>query len=609
MKNYFGTDGIRFIYQESIKDFILRIGFALSKTKFKTIYIGHDTRFSSEEIVNLLASQLPSKKIEYIGICSTPCVSYLSQKYQTLGVMITASHNPYQYNGIKIFNKGLKLSEKEQIKFSSLIDLNLTNEKANYPLKINQSLLKEYLSFLKKEIKASKKKYVFDAGNGSLSPYIHEIITSINKENIAINTSFDGYNINHSCGAVSCENLQKYLKENNYEYGFAFDGDGDRILLVSQNHIYSGNQILYLLNQYYHYKDVVLTKCSSVGDILSFEKQNTKTHLVDVGDSHILDKCLKNHIYLGGEDSGHIIQLKKLITGDGLLNSITLINILENNTLDELLKNYQESFSELISLEVKNKSIIDFPIIKNLINDIKNKYQNQCQILLRKSGTENKIRLFLSFSNQEDFIYYRQKIITYLMVYDNKIKYNNIDSLIIDEKSLFEEGIELIGHVQIINSSIKANTVINNSIIRDSQVSFNCSIGPYSHIRDNCQIEDHVKIGNFVEIKNSKIGRKTKISHLSYLGDCLCGEEVNFGCGSITVNYDGKEKHQTIIGNKVFIGCNSNLIAPITIGDNSFIAAGSTITDSINNNAFTIARAKQVTKENKAQKYPYFQED
>lgn len=609
MKNYFGTDGIRFIYQENTKDFILRIGFALSKTKHKTIYLGHDTRFSSEEIMQLLSSQLSNKKIEYIGICSTPCVSYLSKKHHSLGIMITASHNPYQYNGIKIFNNGLKISEKEQIKFSSLIDLNLTNKIVTSPLKINKLLLEEYLSFLKNEIKPTKNKYVFDAGNGAVSPYIKEIITLINKENIAINTNFNGYNINLNCGATDCKNLQTYLRENHFDYGFAFDGDGDRIILVDKNNIYSGNQIIYLLNQYYHFRNVVLTKCSSVGDLLSFQKQNTKTHLVDVGDSHVLEKCLKNNIFLGGEDSGHIIQLKKLITGDGLLNAITLINILQNHSLTELLKDYQESFSELINLEVKNKSVIDYPAIKKLIEEIKNKYQSSAQILLRKSGTENKIRLFLSFYTQEELIYYRKKIITYIMVYDNNIKCTNLDSLIIDENSTFDEGIELIGNVQINNSSIKANTVINNSIITDSKISFNCSIGPYSHIRNKSQIADHVKIGNFVEIKNSKIDHHTKIAHLSYLGDCLCGEYVNIGCGTITVNYDGKKKHQTIIGNKVFIGCNSNLIAPIKIGDNTFIAAGSTITDSINNNAFAIARAKQVTKENKAKKYPYFQED
>lgn len=121
----------------------------------------------------------------------------------------------------------------------------------------------------------------------------------------------------------------------------------------------------------------------------------------------------------------------------------------------------------------------------------------------------------------------------------------------------------------------------------------------------NTSVEANCRIGNFVEIKNSKIGEGTKISHLTYLGDTTCGKNVNWGCGCVTVNYDGKFKNKTYIGDNVFIGCNTNLIAPLSVGNNVFIAAGSTITDDIPDEAFSIARTRQITKEDYARKYSY----
>ena len=156
---------------------------------------------------------------------------------------------------------------------------------------------------------------------------------------------------------------------------------------------------------------------------------------------------------------------------------------------------------------------------------------------------------------------------------------------------------------EISNSIIDENAIIKHSLITDSYVGKNTTIGPFSHLRNNSSIGDNCRIGNFVEIKNSVIGSKTKIAHLTYIGDCKCGENVNWGCGSVTVNYDGKNKNKTIIGDNVFIGCNTNLIAPLQVGDNAFIAAGSTITNDIHSQDFSIARERQITKEDYASKY------
>ena len=156
---------------------------------------------------------------------------------------------------------------------------------------------------------------------------------------------------------------------------------------------------------------------------------------------------------------------------------------------------------------------------------------------------------------------------------------------------------------ELFNATIKENVLCRESVVYDSTISKDATVGPFAHIRMNAIIGEKDRVGNFVEVKNSIFGTNTKASHLSYLGDSEIGDNVNIGCGSITVNYDGKKKSKTVIGNNVFIGCNSNLIAPITIEDDAFIAAGSTITEDVKNSDLAIARSKQINKKGYAKKY------
>lgn len=132
----------------------------------------------------------------------------------------------------------------------------------------------------------------------------------------------------------------------------------------------------------------------------------------------------------------------------------------------------------------------------------------------------------------------------------------------------------------------------------NGEIKDDCDIGPYTQMRPDCVIGSGVHLGNFVEVKNSNIGEKTSVSHLTYIGDSDVGREVNFGCGCVTVNYDGKEKHRTTVGNHSFLGCNTNLVAPVKVGDYAFTAAGSTITEDVPENSLGIARARQVNKIN-----------
>lgn len=197
----------------------------------------------------------------------------------------------------------------------------------------------------------------------------------------------------------------------------------------------------------------------------------------------------------------------------------------------------------------------------------------------------------------------------------------NPDTVIISPDVKIESGVKIYQNTKIIGSSIISknsiigpNSIITNSkigqdtkvessTIEDSIIGKNNNIGPYSHIRMNSNLKDNIRCGNYVEIKNSEINNDTKIAHLTYIGDSKVGKNVNFGCGTVTVNFDGKEKNKTIIGNNCFIGCNTNLIAPVKVGDNVFIAAGSTITDNLDDNDFVVARSKMVVKKNYAKKY------
>lgn len=155
------------------------------------------------------------------------------------------------------------------------------------------------------------------------------------------------------------------------------------------------------------------------------------------------------------------------------------------------------------------------------------------------------------------------------------------------------------------NCRIGSDTRIDQSVLEDSFVGNHVQIGPFSHIRPLSKLHDQVKVGNFVEVKKSEIGERSKASHLTYLGDAVLGKDVNMGCGTITVNYDGKNKYKTQIGDGAFIGCNANLVAPVTIGNGAFVAAGSTITDSVNDDALAIARSRQTNKEKYALKLNY----
>ena len=174
---------------------------------------------------------------------------------------------------------------------------------------------------------------------------------------------------------------------------------------------------------------------------------------------------------------------------------------------------------------------------------------------------------------------------------------------VVKGNSVLADGCVIGSFSYIENSSIGANTVVKSSRICDSVVGANCTIGPNAHLREHAVVGDNCRVGNFVEIKNSTLCDGVKASHLSYIGDATVGKGTNIGCGVIFVNFDGKVKHKTQVGQDCFIGCNSNLVAPLTIGDGCFFACGTTVDKDMPAGAFSIGRSYLTIKEGKAKKY------
>ena len=186
---------------------------------------------------------------------------------------------------------------------------------------------------------------------------------------------------------------------------------------------------------------------------------------------------------------------------------------------------------------------------------------------------------------------------------------------ILHEGAIVERGVSIVGKSvigknarigfgsEIIDSVVGDNSEIRCSIVEQSQIGKNCKIGPFAYLRPNSHVGDHCRVGDFVELKNCRFGNGSKAAHLSYIGDAEVGENVNVGCGVVFANYNGKTKSQSVVGDNSFIGSNCNLIAPVTVGEGSYLAAGTTLTKNLQSGDFCIGRCRETIKEEGAKKY------
>ena len=409
---YFGTDGIRGVPNEKLTvELVTKLGSALKALGNKDVVLATDTRLSKDMLANAIsAGALASGlNIHFIGVVPTPALIYYSYVHKMTGVMITASHNPYTDNGIKVLKNGKKLSEEDELKVEALID-NPEEKGKNIGMFINEKNAKnEYLDFIKKFISKTNKKIVIDTANGATYQTAVEIFNEITPNLVVIANEPDGYNINNNCGSTHLEGLKKKVVEEKADLGFAFDGDGDRVLAVDSNgNTIDGDMLIYIFARYLKKNNklnknkIVLSMMSNLGLLKSLKEDGIEVIETPVGDKYIVRALFENGLSVGGENSGHIILPDVLHTGDGVLNAVMLVKVLEetNTSIGDWLLNVSMYADKMVNIKVNDKNkVLNNKALFKRIEEIKNELNNDCKIIVRASGTEDLIRVSVMCKN------------------------------------------------------------------------------------------------------------------------------------------------------------------------------------------------------------------
>ena len=436
MRKYFGTDGIRRIANtELTPNLVFKVAkagayvFSKHLDHTPTILIGRDTRISGTLIESAMVAGFLSygAKVKLLGVMPTPAVAYLTRKLKAdAGVVISASHNTYEFNGIKYFsNKGTKIpdnleEEIEEIMDSEKLgDLNAVNEKigiSEYAL----DLIDEYVYFLRKIFdddfeKFDKNSFVvgIDTANGATYSVAEKVFKILGINYKIINNTPDGVNINKDCGSTHLEGLKKFVVENNLNLGIAYDGDGDRCLAVDENgQEIDGDKLMAIISHNLR-KHEKLNKDTVVGTIMSnlglnkYCRDNGLNFLqTKVGDRYVLEEMLKNGYNLGGEQSGHVILLDYNPTGDGILTSLMLIKSIfeEGKKASELASIVKKYPQILVNAKVNTEKKYDYENdaeIKSEIEKLEKEFAGNGRIVIRPSGTEPLVRVMIEGENQD----------------------------------------------------------------------------------------------------------------------------------------------------------------------------------------------------------------
>ena len=428
MGRYFGTDGIRgeaFVTLD--QRFSFRTGYALSYVLEPTeVIIGMDTRESSIMIAYSVANGILARGINVTiaGVVPTPMIAHYSKVKGIIGVMITASHNPYYDNGIKIFNQGYKTTEKEEYRIEEFIDHGDFLSSGLGKLKLLSDVKEEYLKIYEKlDLKPMNLNIGFDSANGANYQIARELFDLINKNSIQIKNNPDGVNINLNCGSTHLEPILQLVKDKALDIAFSFDGDGDRIIVIDQNgRVYDGDLLIYIIGSYLKKKNllnkdtVVLTKMSNPGLLKALTDQGISYVLTDIGDKHVFDALYMNNYTIGGESSGHIILTHLLHTGDGLLVALYLLQILNElgKSLPELIKDVELYPIKQTNLKNINKTVLLKQNVIDKINEIKEKLGKDSLLLVRPSGTEPLVRITMSSKDEHQINSLTEELINYL---------------------------------------------------------------------------------------------------------------------------------------------------------------------------------------------------
>ncbi len=422
-KKYFGTDGIRGTVNKFpiIETFFQKFAVALVKSKknTKNILIGKDTRESGIMIEKSLLDGFNSQNIfpDFFGVISTPMLSFYTKHFKyDFGIMISASHNPYKDNGIKVFKKnGQKLNDSEEMKIEKIINslnpLKITNKNKLIYKKPNFNLYKNFILKKFPNITNINIKILLDCANGSLHSFAPVFFKDFGAKVIEYGCKPNGRNINKNCGAMFPNKLSKLTIKNRADLGLSFDGDADRVIVSDEKgNIIDGDIILAAISKFYDGKrkknSIVSTKMSNLSFRDFLKKNGVKLLLTDVGDRYVIEKMKSSKINLGGEPSGHIIFSENGYCGDGILTSLYLIDIIlrkkfKFSYLSENL--FSKNFQKLVNLKLKNEveDIMSNSSIKRKIKTLSNLLPD-IDFLIRKSGTENLLRIMVQSKNKKD---------------------------------------------------------------------------------------------------------------------------------------------------------------------------------------------------------------
>ena len=436
MGRYFGTDGIRGKANETLdvqRAFQVGryLGYYFSRQGKGRILVGKDTRLSSGMFENAIAAGASASgaDVYLLGYCPTPSVAYLVKREQfSCGVMISASHNPYYDNGIKVFSQaGIKLSAEIEALVEDYID-GLTEiplvsgEKIGQVIRYDEGL-EHYLDWLESlfDFRLEQFHLALDLANGSATTTAEKLLRRMGAHCTVIHREPNGVNINTKCGSTHPESLQELMKSGIFDLGLAFDGDADRLIAVDpQGNLINGDYVLYICGKYLkengllHGNTVVSTGMANLGFFKAMEQLDIATESTQVGDKYVYECMVKNDYMLGGEQSGHIIFKEHATTGDGLLTALKLLEVMHKTgkgilALEEGLKIYPQL---LINVPVKDKeaAMQADPIVKE-VAAINEELHGNGRILVRPSGTEPLVRVMVEAESDELCHHYVYRVV------------------------------------------------------------------------------------------------------------------------------------------------------------------------------------------------------
>ncbi|MCI9198822.1 MAG: phosphoglucosamine mutase [Lachnospiraceae bacterium] len=425
MSRLFGTDGVRGVANEELTPLLaMQLGqagaYVLTKEKEHkpTIMVGCDTRISSDMLANALMAGACAvgANCVYVGVLPTPAIAYLTRKYKVdAGVVVSASHNPVEFNGIKFFDgNGYKLPDALEDEIEALIkngmkDVKFPTGASVGKIKYRTDAREEYINHSMKAVNIDLRglKIVVDCAEGASYYTSIEALKELGGEIVAIHNNPDGTNINANCGSTHMEELQARVVYEKADIGLAFDGDADRLLAVDElGNIIDGDQIMAIVGN--HMKSqgklegnrIIATIMSNLGFFLMGEKNGIAIEQTKVGDRYVLERMREIGASLGGEQSGHIIFLDENTTGDGLLSALHLLQVMveTKESLSELSKVMEVMPQALVNAKVPNhkkEKYMDYPEIAEAIAKLDEKFAGEGRVLIRPSGTEPKVRVMI----------------------------------------------------------------------------------------------------------------------------------------------------------------------------------------------------------------------